>query len=62
MEHRIASLVAQGRTNQQVADELFVSPKTVEWNLSKIYRKLQVRSRAELAAKRAQSLRGIPRS
>jgi DNA-binding CsgD family transcriptional regulator len=61
-EHRIASLVAQGRTNQQVADELFVSPKTVEWNLSKIYRKLQVRSRAELTAKRAQSLRGIPPS
>jgi DNA-binding CsgD family transcriptional regulator len=61
-EHRIASLVAQGRTNQQVADELFVSPKTVEWNLSKIYKKLQVRSRSELAAKRAKSLREIPPS
>jgi DNA-binding CsgD family transcriptional regulator len=29
---------------------LFISPKTVQWNLSKIYRKLGVRSRAELAA------------
>ena len=50
-EKQIAVLVAQGRTNQQVADALFISPKTVEWNLSKIYKKLQVRSRAELAAK-----------
>jgi DNA-binding CsgD family transcriptional regulator len=36
-----------------VADALFISPKTVQWNLSKIYRKLGVRSRAELAAKLA---------
>jgi DNA-binding CsgD family transcriptional regulator len=50
-ETQIASLVAQGRTNRQVADALFVSPKTVEWNLSKVYKKLHVRSRAELAAK-----------
>jgi DNA-binding CsgD family transcriptional regulator len=54
-ETQIASLVAQGRTNQQVADALFVSPKTVEWNLSKVYKKLHVRSRAELAAKLARS-------
>jgi DNA-binding CsgD family transcriptional regulator len=54
-EERIAMLVAQGRTNRQVADALFLSPKTVEWNLSKIYRKLSVRSRTELAAKVARS-------
>jgi DNA-binding CsgD family transcriptional regulator len=53
-EHRIASLVARGHSNQQVADALFISPKTVEWNLSKIYKKLHVRSRTELAAKLAQ--------
>jgi DNA-binding CsgD family transcriptional regulator len=52
-ETQIAALVAQGRTNRQVADALFVSPKTVEWNLSKVYKKLHVRSRAELAAKLA---------
>jgi DNA-binding CsgD family transcriptional regulator len=52
-ERRIAERVASGRTNVEVARELFVSPKTVEWNLSKIYRKLMVRSRAELAAKLA---------
>jgi DNA-binding CsgD family transcriptional regulator len=34
-----------------VARELFMSPKTVEWNLSKVYKKLHVRSRSELAAK-----------
>ena len=54
-ESRIAMLVAQGSTNRQVADALFLSPKTVEWNLSKIYRKLHVRSRTELAAKLARS-------
>ena len=49
----MAALVAAGRTYREVADALFISPKTVQWNLSKIYRKLGVRSRAELAAKLA---------
>jgi DNA-binding CsgD family transcriptional regulator len=57
-ETQIAALVAQGRTNQQVAAALFVSPKTVEWNLSKVYKKLHVRSRAELAAKLARQAQG----
>ena len=57
-ETQIAALVAQGRTNRQVADALFVSPKTVEWNLSKVYKKLHVRSRAELAAKLARRAQG----
>jgi DNA-binding CsgD family transcriptional regulator len=49
-ETRVAELVAQGRSNQTVADALFMSVKTVEWNLSKIYRKLGIRSRGQLAA------------
>jgi DNA-binding CsgD family transcriptional regulator len=49
-ERRIAELVASGRTNREVAAALFLSPKTDEWNLSKVYRKLRVRSRSELAA------------
>jgi DNA-binding CsgD family transcriptional regulator len=57
-EAQVARLVAQGRTNRQVADVLFVSPRTVEWNLSKVYRKLHVRSRAELAAKLARRAQG----
>lgn len=48
-ERRIMALVADGRTNQEIADDLRVRPKTVEWNLTKIYRKLNVRSRTELA-------------
>jgi DNA-binding CsgD family transcriptional regulator len=52
-EERVAALVAAGRTYREVADTLFISPRTVQWNLSKIYRKLGVRSRAELAARLA---------
>jgi DNA-binding CsgD family transcriptional regulator len=52
-EERVAALLAAGHTYREVADALFISPKTVQWNLSKIYRKLGVRSRAELAAKLA---------
>jgi DNA-binding CsgD family transcriptional regulator len=50
-EHRIASLVAEGRSNREVAAELFVTVRTVETALTRIYRKLDVRSRAELAHK-----------
>ena len=50
-ERRVVELVAAGRSNNEVARELVVSTKTVEWNLSKVYRKLGVRSRAELAAR-----------
>jgi DNA-binding CsgD family transcriptional regulator len=50
-EARVAGLVSRGRSNAAVANELFMSPKTVEWNLSKIYKKLGVHSRTELAAK-----------
>jgi DNA-binding CsgD family transcriptional regulator len=55
-ERRIVSLVAAGRTNEEVGERLFLSPKTVEWSLTKIYRKLRVRSRTELAAKLAATL------
>jgi len=50
-ERRVAETVAAGHSNAEAAHALFMSPKTVEWNLSKIYKKLHVRSRAELAAK-----------
>ncbi|MGH3111985.1 MAG: LuxR C-terminal-related transcriptional regulator, partial [Gaiellaceae bacterium] len=48
-EQRIAELVGQGRSNKEVAAELVVTVRTVESNLTRIYRKLGVRSRAELA-------------
>jgi DNA-binding CsgD family transcriptional regulator len=50
-EDRVAALVAAGGTNREVADALFVSIHTVEANLKRIYRKLGVRSRTELASK-----------
>jgi DNA-binding CsgD family transcriptional regulator len=50
-EREIARLARRGRTNREIADELDVSPKTVEWNLTRIYQKLGVRSRTELAAR-----------
>ena len=49
-ERRIVELVVAGRRNSEVAAELNLSPNTVAWNLSKVYRKLGVRSRTELAA------------
>lgn len=52
-ERRIVSLVVAGRTNEEVGERLFLSPRTVEWSLTKVYRKLRVRSRTELAAKLA---------
>ena len=48
-ERRVAELVAEGRSNKEVAAELFVSVRAVEANLSKVYAKLDVRSRTELA-------------
>jgi LuxR family maltose regulon positive regulatory protein len=51
----IARLVALGRTNREVAIELDLSSKTVEWNLTRIYRLIGVRSRTELAARYSDS-------
>jgi DNA-binding CsgD family transcriptional regulator len=48
-EKQVARLVADGRTNREVAEALFVSVHTVDANLKRIYRKLGVRSRTELA-------------
>jgi len=50
-EARVAGLVADGLSNKEVAARLFVTVRTVEWNLSSIYAKLGVRSRSELAAR-----------
>jgi DNA-binding CsgD family transcriptional regulator len=47
-ERRVAELAAAGMTNRDVAAALFISPKTVEANLGRIYRKLGIKTRAEL--------------
>ena len=48
-ELRVARLVAEGKSNKEVAAELFVSVRAVEANLSKVYAKLGIESRMELA-------------
>ena len=50
-EQAVARLVAEGATNPEIAQQLFVSRKTVERHVSNILRKLGARNRAELAAK-----------
>jgi DNA-binding CsgD family transcriptional regulator len=47
-ERRVAELAASGMTNKDVAAVLFISPKTVEANLARVYRKLGIKTRAEL--------------
>ncbi len=47
-ELQIAHLVAEGRTNREIAVRLYLSPKTIEYHLANAYRKLDVHSRAEL--------------
>jgi DNA-binding CsgD family transcriptional regulator len=55
-EARVAELVASGLTNREVAAAAFMSLKTVEANLTRIYRKLGIRSRAQLGTTLAQSV------
>ncbi|HET7130564.1 MAG TPA: AAA family ATPase [Gaiellaceae bacterium] len=50
-ELRVAELAAAGLTNREVAKAAFMSPKTVEANLARVYRKLGIKSRAELGAR-----------
>ena len=56
-EQQIAELVASGLSNTEVARTLFVSVRTVESNLTRVYRKLGIRSRGALA----RTLADLPR-
>ena len=48
-EDRVAALAADGLTNREIAQKLFVTPKAVQWHLRNVYRKLDVSSREDLA-------------
>jgi DNA-binding CsgD family transcriptional regulator len=48
-ERRVSELAAGGASNPDIAEQLFISPATVEYHLSKVYRKLGIRSRTQLA-------------
>lgn len=50
-EHQVAELAAAGRSNKEIAAELFMGLSTVEAHLSRVYRKLEIRSRASLESR-----------
>lgn len=57
-EHRVAQLAAQGLSSPQIAQTLYITPKTVDWHLGHAFRKLGVTSRRHLSA----ALSGQPRN
>jgi DNA-binding NarL/FixJ family response regulator len=57
-EHRVLALVAEGKTNKEIALAMHLSPKTVKNYLSHIFQKLQVRRRSEAAVR---FVRDMPR-
>jgi DNA-binding CsgD family transcriptional regulator len=59
-ERRVADLVAEGRTNAEVAAALFLAERTVASHLTHVYAKLGVRSRTELARKLAETEGKVP--
>ena len=61
-EQRVADLVANGRTNAEVAAALFLSERTVASHLTHVYAKLDVRSRTELSRKLAETESAVPTS
>jgi DNA-binding CsgD family transcriptional regulator len=56
-ERRVAEMAAEGPTNREIAQTLFITPKTVEVHLSSVYRKLGISARSQLPAALAETVR-----
>ncbi|MEV6927924.1 AAA family ATPase [Dactylosporangium sp. NPDC051485] len=59
-ERRVAVLAAQGHTNRQISDKLYVTVSTVEQHLTRVYRKLNINSRADLPLRLNSDVVGWP--
>jgi DNA-binding CsgD family transcriptional regulator len=59
-ESQIAHMAAQGQTNLEIAATLFLSPRTIEWHLGRVYPKLGVKCRRELRSVLAQARASAP--
>ena len=55
-ERRVAQMATEGQTNREIAQALFVTPKTVETHLSHVYRKLGIQARSQLSRAMSASL------
>jgi DNA-binding CsgD family transcriptional regulator len=59
-ERRIAELAAEGHTNAEIAQTLFVTARTVEGHLTHVFLKLDVKARTEISAALAASTPAVP--
>jgi DNA-binding NarL/FixJ family response regulator len=59
-ESRVAELAAEGRTNREIAAELYVTVATVETHLRHAFQKLNVTARTQLSAALAEKITGAP--
>jgi DNA-binding CsgD family transcriptional regulator len=57
-ERRVAQMAKNGQTNREIAQALFVTPKTVETHLSHVYRKLEIQARSQLPGAMSESSNG----